>query len=302
MRVAVMGAGAVGCYYGGMLARAGHEVTLIGRASHVEAMNTRGLRLQTQAFDQHIAVRASTDVQAIAGCEALLFCVKSSDTESAGTAVRAHLPQGIPVLSLQNGVDNADRLSAVLNQAVIASVVYVGTEMAGAGHVLHHGRGELVLGDGPHTAACAQWLAQAGIPNQISANIRGALWTKFIINGVYNAPSAITQLPYGQMVAVPGMWALMRQAFDECMAVANAAGVELDQPVWPMIEGIAQSMQGQYSSTAQDLRKGKSTEIDHLNGTLVRLGDTLGVPTPTHLSLWSLVKGLERTRERASTH
>ena len=86
----------------------------------------------------------------------------------------------------------------------------------------------------------------------------------------------------------------MRQAYDECIALAQAAGVELDQPVWPMIETIAQTMQGQYSSTSQDLQRSKPTEIDHLNGKLVRLGEQLGVPTPTHLGLWSLVKGLEQ--------
>lgn len=294
MRIAVMGAGAVGCYYGGMLARAGHTVTLIGRPLHVEAMNAKGLRLETSAFDTHVKVQASTDPSAISETEALLFCVKSSDTELAGQAVKPHLPSGIPVLSLQNGVDNADRLSQVLQQPVIASVVYVGTDMAGPGHVRHHGRGELVLGDQPQSASCSAWLAAAGIPNTISPNIKGALWTKLIINGVYNAPSAITQLPYGQLVQVPGMWTLMRQAYDECIALAQAAGVELDQPVWPMIETIAQTMQGQYSSTSQDLQRSKPTEIDHLNGKLVRLGEQLGVPTPTHLGLWSLVKGLEQ--------
>ncbi|MEY2993247.1 MAG: hypothetical protein RL357_182 [Pseudomonadota bacterium] len=294
MRIAVMGAGAVGCYYGGMLARAGHTVTLIGRPFHVEPMNAKGLRLETSAFDIHVKVQASTDPSAISETEALLFCVKSSDTELAGQAVKPHLPSGIPVLSLQNGVDNADRLSQVLQQPVIASVVYVGTDMAGPGHVRHHGRGELVLGDQPQSASCSAWLAAAGIPNTISPNIKGALWTKLIINGVYNAPSAITQLPYGQLVQVPGMWTLMRQAYDECIALAQAAGVELDQPVWPMIETIAQTMQGQYSSTSQDLQRSKPTEIDHLNGKLVRLGEQLGVPTPTHLGLWSLVKGLEQ--------
>jgi 2-dehydropantoate 2-reductase len=277
-----------------MLARAGHSVTLIGRPIHVEAMNARGLRLQTHAFDTLLPVQASTDAQAIADTEALLFCVKSSDTEGAGATLKPHLPRGIPVLSLQNGVDNADRLSDVLQQPVIASVVYVGTDMAGPGHVRHHGRGELVLGDSPLSSECSAWLSAAEIPNTVSANIQGALWTKFIINGVYNAPSAITQLPYGEMVQVPGMWTLMRQAYDECMAIAHAANVKLDQPVWPMIEAIAQTMQGQYSSTAQDLQRSKATEIDHLNGKLVRLGEQFGVPTPTHLSLWSMVKGLER--------
>ena len=258
MHIAVMGAGAVGCYYGGLLARAGHTVTLIARPSHVQAIAAHGLRLQTATSDGHIALNANSDVAALKDAELVLFCVKSSDTESAGAQMKAYLRKDATVLSLQNGVDNAQRLQAVLGQDVIATVVYVATAMAGPGHVQHFGRGDLVLGQHARSEPLAQLLSEAGIPSTVSNNVQGALWTKLIINCTYNAASAITQRPYGELVQQPGMWQLMRSAHDECMAVAQATGIVLDAPLWPMIENIARTMQGQYSSTAQDLQKKQS--------------------------------------------
>lgn len=293
MHIAVMGAGAVGCYYGGLLARAGHTVTLIARPSHVQAIAAHGLRLQTATSDEHIALNANSDVAALKDAELVLFCVKSSDTESAGAQMKAYLRKDATVLSLQNGVDNAQRLQAVLGQDVIATVVYVATAMAGPGHVQHFGRGDLVLGQHARSEQLAQLLSEAGIPSTVSNNVQGALWTKLIINCTYNAASAITQRPYGELVQQPGMWQLMRSAHDECIAVAQAAGVALDAPLWPMIENIARTMQGQYSSTAQDLQKNKATEIDHLNGFIVRQGQQLGVSTPVNAALQTLVKALQ---------
>ena len=293
MHIAVMGAGAVGCYYGGLLARAGHTVTLIARPSHVQAIAAHGLRLQTATSDEHIALNANSDVAALKDAELVLFCVKSSDTESAGAQMKAYLRKDATVLSLQNGVDNAQRLQAVLGQDVIATVVYVATAMAAPGHVQHFGRGDLVLGQNAHSEQLAQLLSEAGIPSTVSNNVQGALWTKLIINCTYNAASAITQRPYGELVQQPGMWQLMRSAHDECIAVAHAAGVRLDAPLWPMIENIARTMQGQYSSTAQDLQKNKATEIDHLNGFIVRQGQQLGVSTPVNAALQTLVKALQ---------
>ena len=132
LRVAVMGAGAVGCYYGGMLARAGHELVLIARPQHVEAIAKNGLRLQTTSFDERVTLRASSDAAAVGGAQLVLFCVKSLDTEAAGALLRPHLAPGALLLCLQNGVDNAERLRTVLPQhEVAAAVVYVAAEMAG---------------------------------------------------------------------------------------------------------------------------------------------------------------------------
>ena len=291
LKVAVLGAGAVGCYYGGLLARAGHAVTLIGRPQHVQAIHAHGLRLQTLTFDETVTVAASTDAAAVAGADLVLFAVKSTDTETAGVQMRPHLAPGALVLCLQNGVDNAERLRAVLpGTTVAAAVVYVATEMAGPGHLRHHGRGELVIEPSPRSASVAQALIAAGVPTEISDNVRGALWAKLILNCAYNALSAIGRLPYGELVQRPGVRDVMHDVVAECRAVAAADGVTLPGDVDLAVRRIAETMPTQYSSTAQDLMRGKPSEIDHLNGYVVRRGQALDVPTPANRVLWTLVK------------
>jgi 2-dehydropantoate 2-reductase len=293
MKVAVVGAGAVGCYYGGMLARAGHDVTLIGRPQHVEAIERQGLRLETQTFDERIRVSASSEGSAVQSAQLVLLCVKSTDTESAAAAIKPHLAPDALVLSLQNGVENADRLRAILPQDVLAAVVYIGTEMAGPGHVRHHGRGELIIERSRASDEVAQALIAAGVPTDISDNVRGALWAKLILNCAYNALSAITQLPYGRLVKGAGITAVMRDVVDECLAVAKADDVTIPGDVDAAIRKIAETVPGQYSSTAQDLARGKPSEIDHLNGVIVRRGEALGVATPVNRLLHAIVKLLE---------
>lgn len=293
MKIAVMGAGAVGCYYGGMLARGGHAVTLIARARHVEAMSRNGLRVETKAFDESFRVKASTDAGAIRGAELVLFSVKSGDSESAGRSMKDALEDGAAVLTLQNGVDNAERLAAVLGREVISAVVYVATEMAGPGHVRHHGRGELVIGQAAASERIAATMRAAGVPVEVSDNVVGALWAKLIVNCAYNALSAIAQLPYGRLVASAGVPRVMGEVVDECLAVARAGGVTIPGDVHEAVRRIAATMPGQRSSTAQDLERGKPTEIDHLNGVVVRKGESLGVPTPVNRTLLALVKALE---------
>lgn len=295
-RIAVMGAGAVGCYYGGMLARAGHDVTLIGRSAHVEAIQRDGLLLDAQTFKEHVPLQASTEPNAVGGATLVLFCVKSTDTdtESAAAAIRPHLLPDALVLSLQNGVDNAVRLQAALSdQEVAASVVYVATEMPGPGHVKHNGRGELVIAASKTTADAAALLVAAGVPTEISTNVEGALWAKLILNCAYNALSAITQQPYGPLVQGKGVQDVIRDVVTECLAVAQADGVTVPGDVWQAVERIAQTMPQQFSSTAQDLARGKRSEIDHLNGYVLRRGEVLGVATPVNRVLHTLVKLLE---------
>ncbi len=294
LQVAVLGAGAVGCFYGGMLARAGHRVTLIGRPAHVQAIESQGLRMQTQDFDERVHLAASTEPAAVAGADLVLLAVKSPDTETAGEQMRAHLKPGALLLCLQNGVDNAERLRGVLPGAsVAAAVVYVATEMAGPGHLRHHGRGELVIEPAGRSAEVAQAFAAAGVPTEISDNVRGALWAKLILNCAYNALSGLGRLPYGELVRQPGVQDVMRDVVAECRAVAQADGVTLPGDIDAMVRRIAETMPTQHSSTAQDLMRGKPTEIDFLNGHVVRRGEALGLPTPANRVLWTLVKLLE---------
>lgn len=295
LKVAVMGAGAVGCYFGGMLARAGHDVTLIARPQHVEAIRRDGLRMETKSFDEQVRLAAVTDAQGAAGADLVLFCVKSMDTEDAGRQIRPFLRPDTLVLCLQNGVDNADRLRAVLpDHAAAAAVVYVATEMAGPGHLKHHGRGELVIEPAAGSERAAQALAAAGVPTDVSANVRGALWLKLILNCAYNAVSAIAQKPYGENVQGVGIRDVMRDVVDECLAVAHADGVQVPGDAHAATRKLVESMPSQYSSTAQDLARGKPTEIDFLNGYVVRRGQALGIPTPANRVLWALVKLIEK--------
>ena len=289
-----MGAGAVGCYYGAMLARAGLEVTLIARPQHVEAVRRSGLRLQSSAFDEHVQVQASVEPEAVRGAALVLFSVKSTDTEAAGEAMAPHLERNAAIVTLQNGVDNAERLAATLGRDVIPAVVYVAVEMAGPGHVRHHGRGELVVGRSAASEAIVAAFAAAGVKVEISDNVMGALWAKLIVNCAYNALSAITQLPYGRLVQNAGVPEVMHDVVDECLAVARAGKVQLPGDMHETVRRIAQTMPAQYSSTAQDLARKKTTEIEHLNGYVVRKGETLRVPTPVNRTLLALVQTLER--------
>lgn len=293
MKIGVMGAGAVGCFYGGMLARAGHEVVLIGRPAHVEAINRDGLDMEMQTFRERVRVAASTDPAALAGADVVLCCVKSGDSSAAAAQMAPHLGAGTTLFSLQNGVDNAERLSAALGREVVPAVVYVATEMAGPGHLRHHGRGELVIAPSPGSEAFKTICDAAGVPVSISDNVAGALWSKLVVNCAYNGLSAITQLPYGRIVQGENIWPMLRDIVDECTAVAEAAGIRLVGDPWQNTEAIARTMATQVSSTAHDLARGRHTEIDYINGHVVARGAALGVPTPVNRTIHAIVRLME---------
>jgi 2-dehydropantoate 2-reductase len=296
-RVAVLGAGAVGCYFGGMLARAGHPVVLIGRQQHVDAFRKDGLRFEGLKFQENIPVQASIEPSAVKGAKLVLFCVKSTDTEAAAAQIAPHLGKDALVVNLQNGVDNTERIQSKVSVPVIPAVVYVATEMAGPGHLKHHGRGDLVIGslDGEKDSLerIKTIFEPAGVPVVISDNVAGELWAKLVVNCAYNAISAISQLPYGKMIQGPGVRDLMKEVVEETLAVAKASSVTLPPDQLAKAYKIAEAMPAQFSSTAQDLGRGKPTEIDHLNGFVTRRGEALGVPTPANRALFALVKLIE---------
>jgi 2-dehydropantoate 2-reductase len=299
MNVAVMGAGAVGCYFGALLARAGHSVTLIGRAEHVKAVQAKGLRIETSRFEAYVPMQATTEVSGVTDADVVLFCVKSSGTESAGRDMLPYLKLDAAILSLQNGVDNAERLQAVLGRDVIPAAVYVATEMKGPGYVKHHGRGDLAIGPHPASARIAAAFAGAAIPTLVSDDVIAALWEKLIINCAYNAFSAVPQLPYGRVVEVPEVAGVMNDVVGECVAVAEASGVSIPEDIAARVAAIAGSMPNQYSSTAQDLARGKTSEIDYLNGYVIRKGAELGIPAPANRVLYTMVKLAESKAQLA---
>lgn len=317
--VAVVGAGAVGSFFGAMLARAGHRVTLIGRPAHVAAITRGGLRLEMAGRTESIKVAASTDLAAVAGADLVLFSVKSTATAAVARQIAPHLDPEALVLSLQNGVENAAAIAAGIRQTVVPAVVYVAVAAPEPGLVTHHGRGDLVIGDWQragaqeHTVAAgsatgsrqrrqqlADFFAAAGVPVRISDDVMAELWSKLMVNCAYNAISGLAQANYGQMAALPEIRALQQAVVGEVVALAAAAGVDL--PLAPSLEAMAKiavAMAGQYSSTAQDMARHKPSEIDHLNGFVARRGRELGIPTPVNDTLYALVKLVEEGQRRA---
>lgn len=293
MRFAIMGAGAVGCYYGAQLSRAGHEVVLIGRPALVDAVRESGLLLEIGGETVTATVQASDSASAIAGADIVLFCVKSSDTASAGQSMRPYLDSTTLVASLQNGVSNVATLERVLERDVIAAAVYVASRMVGPGTVRHEGRGDLTLG-GRGATLMAEVLNAAGIETRIVDDVMVPLWEKLVINCVLNPVSAITRLPYGQITAEDGMPELMEDVAREAMAVAEAEGHPVADEVLDAVRGIAAAMPAQLSSTAQDILRGRSTEIDYLNGEIVRRASAHGIDVPYNRTLYLLTRLSER--------
>ncbi len=290
-RIAVVGAGAVGCYFGGMLALAGAPVTFIGRERQVEGLRANGLTLESVRFTRTVAVDASTDMRSAAFASVVLLCVKTTDTEEAARSLAPHLAEGALVVCLQNGVDNVSRIRVAAGVDAVPAVVYVGAEVMEPGRVKHTARGDLVLGNVPDLA---NLFARAEIPVTRSENIEGDLWMKLIQNCAYNALSALGRAQYGRLVRNPWTRDLMKRVVDEVIAVGQAGGirfpdVDLVAATWKLGEGMELTT----SSTAQDIARRKRTEIDSLNGYIARLGDELGVPTPVNRTLHALVKFLE---------
>jgi len=280
-----------------MLARAGVPVTLIGRARHVEAINANGLFLDGLRFQERIPISASTDVSAARDADIVLFCVKTVDTEQAAKLLR---PEALTI-SLQNGVDNVSRIRAATGIEAIPAVVYVAAAMTAPGRVKHSGRGDLVIGDiwgndrlQRSLSDIATMFEQAEVPCRISENVEGELWTKMIINCAYNAISALGRAKYAALVRDHLTRDLMGQVTEEAIAVARAGGVRLPdvdliEAVWKIGDAMAEAT----SSTAQDIARGNRTEVDSLNGYIVRRGAELGVATPANQTLHALIKLLE---------
>ena len=305
-RVAVLGAGAVGSYFGGMLARAGAQVTLIARPAHVEAIRRGGLFLDTVTFQERVQLGASTEVSAVRDAEYVLFCVKTLDTEDAARQLVPHLAPDAIVISLQNGVDNVGRIGAATGINAVPGVVYIAAALPEPGHVKHSGRGDIVTGEysggvpevdfpAGRPQRVAALFTGAGVPCRISSNIEIDQWTKMVMNCAGNAVTAIAQTSFAHAARNPQSREVMRQVIEETVKVGRAAGVELPEGGW-VEKGIknAEGLGEATSSTAQDIARGKRTEIDSLNGYIVRRGTDLGVPVPVSATLTALVKLIEQ--------
>ncbi len=299
--VAVVGAGAVGCYFGGMLARSGVPVTLIGRAPQIEAIARDGLQIDGVRVSERIPIASATSIEeGVRDAAVILFCVKTVSTETAARELRPFLAQHAAILSFQNGVDNVDRILAAIGWRAVPVAVYVAAEITAPGRVTHTGRGDLVMGrraGWPREVdlePLAAMFEHAEIPCRLSDAIETELWTKMTMNCAYNAISALTGAQYGRMIQFAPVRILMERAIAETVAVARAEGAPLSESA--MVDAVyrlSEKMSGATSSTAQDIARGRPTEIDSLNGYVARRGAALGIATPVSETLVTLVKLLE---------
>ena len=296
-KIAVVGAGAVGGYFGGLLARAGAPVVMIGRPAFVEAVKKNGLFLDTLQFQESVRVEASTELSAVRAAEIVLFCVKTTDNATTARVLGSLLAPSALVLSMQNGVDNVEQIRAAAAKIdALPAVVYVAASVPQPGRVKHVGRGDLVVGpESEKTKRIAEIFSRARVPCRISENIEGELWTKLVWNCALNAVSALGRAKYGLIASSPDAWKVVETAVYEVLAVAKAAGIHppgLEDPKSALAGAlkIATQMAEALSSTGQDLNRGKRTEVDSLNGYISRRGAELGVPTPVNHALFALVK------------
>jgi 2-dehydropantoate 2-reductase len=274
----------------------------------VNAIKKNGLFMECQSFQEHVVIEASSSIKDIADADLILCCVKSPDTERVMHEIKDLIKPDALILSLQNGVDNAERISQVVPNPAISAVVYVATGMGGDGHVKHFGRGELIIGQVSGHENIAAELEQicdlflsAQIPCSVSSNIQRELWLKFLVNCSYNGISAIGQITYGEMVQQESIQQLIKDLTDEFLLVADQEGINISLAEAQMVnEQIAKTMSGQRSSTAQDLLRHKPTEIDYLNGLIVRKAKQHGLDVPNHQAIYALVKMIEQKNHQRS--
>jgi 2-dehydropantoate 2-reductase len=258
--------------------------------------------MDCKAFHETIQVKASSDLSTLKDADLVLLSVKSLDTERTLAEVKSVLPNKAVILSLQNGVANIDIASKMIANPVYAAVVYVAAGMIGQSTMKHHGRGELLVGSlGAASASDDQSLSEicglfegAGVPCSIAPQIKRDMWLKFLVNCSFNAISGIGQISYGEMVKSPEIVKLIEEITKEFLAIAALEGVKISMSeALAANDSIATTMVTQVSSTAQDLARGKMTEMDFLNGYIVELGKRYGVPTPYNESVHALVKMME---------
>ncbi|NMG42199.1 2-dehydropantoate 2-reductase [Aromatoleum toluvorans] len=303
MKICVLGAGALGCSIGSVLAEAGSEVVLINRLQeHVDAINRDGLRVRDGDRERFVKAKARTSCEGIGPVDLVIVLVKSFHTQEAIEGATSIIGEHTLVLSLQNGLGHEDILAEVVGRhRVLAGKTYVGGVLLGAGHIIAGTRGkETIIGELDGTVservqAVAAEFNRAGLETTVSANIMGTIWDKLLVNVATGALSGITRLPYGGLYKIPEVMDCALAAVGEAMAVAKAAGVELStrapKDAWiKAAEGLPPDFK---ASMLQSLEKGDATEIDFINGSVVRWGEKTAVSTPVNQALVASIKGIE---------
>jgi 2-dehydropantoate 2-reductase len=302
-KIVVIGAGAVGCYFGGLMAKGGFPVTFIARENQLEKFKNEGLEIVWADKRETVHVEATTDYETLKDCLFVFICVKTQSTRQTAEEIAPYLKSNAIIISLQNGIDNVGLLKQHISQNCYAGMVYAAMAMTDINQVSHFGGGNLVIGniladqDASRLDFLSVMLKMAKIPTKISTTMLLELWNKFIVNCSYNGISAIGQISYEDLVVSPGIDQVMNAIKKECIAVGIAEGIDLNlEIVDAMIEGIPINLPTQKSSTAQDIAKSKPTEIDYLNGTIVSLGKKHDIPTPVNSMIYSLIKMREITQ------
>ncbi len=290
MRIAVFGAGGTGAYFGGRLAAAGHEVTLIARGAHLQALRQSGLRLESVLGDVHVRPAATSEPSDVGPVDLVLVGVKTWQVTEAAEAMRPMVGEGTSVLPMQNGVEAPDRLAAVLGDPpVLGGTARIVSFLAGPGHVRHvGGPAAIELGErdgrpSERAQRVRDLLDVPGIKATVSPDIRLALWEKLLNVVPAGGVGAITRAPVGVLRDLPETRRLLDQAIREIEAVTRALGIALDDQVvgraWKFLESLAPAST---ISLQRDIAAGRASELDDWCGAVVRFGRQSGVPTPVH--------------------
>jgi 2-dehydropantoate 2-reductase len=290
-----MGSGGVGGYFGAKLQGAGAEVTMVARGPHLEAMRRAGLAVRSAVEGDSVVRPAAVErLEGVARADAVLFCVKSFDTEDAAARLWSVLGPDTPVLSLQNGVDNEDKIDAQLGVGrAMGGVAQVFATIEAPGVIRHHAAGRIVFGEldgrvSERAERVREAFARAEVPVELSKDIRRALWEKYVLICAVAGLTAVTRETIGVIRETPATWRLFRVILEEATALARAAGVELPADTVDRTVTFAEGIPpGNRASLAQDLLQGRRLELEALHGHAWRLGERLGVPTPAIFAVYA---------------
>jgi 2-dehydropantoate 2-reductase len=298
MRIVIMGSGGIGGFFGARLADAGEDVWFVARGSHLAAMKKSGFRVHSTVGNFTIPPGEMTDdVASIGATDVVLFCVKSYDTESAARQLTPILRDGSLIIPLQNGVDNEEKIRKTIPRGdVYGGVAYISSRITSPGEITEVGGFQrIVFGpQGPainsHAAGIHEAFLRAGIKSQLQDDITSELWRKLIFIASMGSLTALSRLTHGEILGNQRMVSLMFDAMREVHSVARKLGVEVEPVNEPrVLEGLKRFSDDTRSSMYFDLAAGKPMELEALNGTVVRLGEQLGVPTPIHRVIYSVL-------------
>ena len=298
MKIAVMGSGGIGGYFGGLLAKAGQDVTFIARGAHLEAIQKNGLEVKSVAGDFHIRPKATHDPASAGQADLVLFSVKAYDTEAAGKQIRPMVGPETAVLCLLNGVDNEEKLAAILGkERVLGGVVHILSTIGGPGVITQSaGPRTIKLGemDGrvtPRVQRILEVFKAARILAEVSTQIQVDLWEKFLFICAQGGVTALGRLSVGEILACPETADFYRGVMDEVAAVGRAKGVALPADAVDRAMAFARNLQPHTrSSLAYDLSQGNRLEVETLAGCVVRYGREVGIPTPFNFAIYACLR------------